>query len=210
MLFINKPSGPTSHDIVNAVRRKTGVKRVGHAGTLDPFASGLLIVLVGREETRRQSEFLLMDKTYEAVIRLGATSTTDDRTGVITDKPASPPAIKEIESLLLSLVGKQDQIPSQFSAKKVHGVPAYKLARKGAAIELSPKGITIHSIDLLSYAWPLLSVRLHVSSGTYIRAFARDLGELLSCGGYVLELARTRIGPYLLADAQPLTDNLRV
>lgn len=201
MLLVNKPSGPTSHDIVNRVRRRTGVKRVGHAGTLDPFASGLLILLVGREQTKRQSEFLTMDKTYEAVIRLGATSTTDDRTGMITPchtVPYKEPLRKEIEIAISSFIGEQDQMPSQFSAKKIKGTPAYKFARKGEVVELAPKRVTIHSIDLLAYDWPRLSVRMHVSSGTYIRAFARDLGEKLDCGAYVEELKRTAIGPYSL------------
>ena len=202
MLLVYKPAGPTSHDIVNAVRRKTGVKRVGHAGTLDPFASGLLIVLVGREATKRQSEFLTMDKTYEAVIRLGATSTTDDRTG-----HTSPSQVCQyidtnlIEQAVASFVGSYEQYPPQFSAKKIKGTPAYKFARAGKAVELKPKKVTSHSIEILSYEWPILSVRMTVSSGTYIRAFARDLGAKLDCGGYVEELKRTAIGPYSLENA---------
>lgn len=199
-LLINKPSGPTSHDMVAKVRRSTGIKRVGHAGTLDPFASGLLIVLVGREMTKRQSEFLLMDKTYEAIVRFGGTSTTDDRTGTITDQSCTPLSREDINRAISPFVGEQDQMPSQFSAKKINGTPAYKLARRGEIVELKPKRITIHSIEILSFNWPLLTIRIKVSSGTYIRAFARDLGEKLHCGAYLEELKRTEIGPYTLEE----------
>lgn len=202
MILVSKPVGPTSHDIVGMVRKATGVKRVGHAGTLDPFASGLLIMLVGREMTKRQSEFLYMDKTYRATIRLAGTSDTDDRTGMIV--PHSTPQPVEaltIHDALKNFIGPQDQTPSQYSAKKISGQPAYKRARRGETVVLSPKRITIHSIDIELYEWPLLTVRMTVSSGTYIRAFARDLGERLGCGGYVQELERTSIGPYSLQDA---------
>ncbi len=207
ILLVHKPSGPTSHDIVNAVRRQRGVKRVGHAGTLDPFASGLLIVLVGREMTKRQSEFLTLDKTYRAVIRLGATSDTDDRTGVITPTSTATPLLPlTVTDMVARFVGPQDQMPSQYSAKKIRGIPAYKRLRRGESVELTPKRITIHSITVESYEWPLLTVELTVSSGTYIRAFARDLGERLGCGAYVQELERTAIGPYHLSDAYALEE----
>ena len=184
------------------VRRATGVKRVGHAGTLDPFASGLLIVLVGREMTKRQSEFLLMDKTYRAIIRLSGTSDTDDRTGIVTVRETGQYIDRtDVEKSLRSFIGEQDQMPSMYSAKKIRGLPAYKRLRRGEKVELTPKRITIHSIDLESYEWPLLTVRINVSSGTYIRAFARDLGALLGCGAYVQELERTSIGPYRLEDS---------
>lgn len=200
-LLINKPSGPTSHDMVAKVRRETGIKRVGHAGTLDPFASGLLIILVGREMTKRQSEFLTMDKTYEAIIRLGATSTTEDRMGTITEAPCASLTEDTVATAALSFIGEQEQMPSQFSAKKINGTPAYKLARRGETVELKPKRITIHTIEILAYEWPLLTIRLTVSSGTYIRAFARDLGEKLGCGAYVEELKRTSIGPFSLPNS---------
>lgn len=203
MLLINKPTGPTSHDIVDQIRRITGVSRVGHAGTLDPFASGLLIILVGREQTRCQSEYLGMDKTYEAVIHLGATSTTDDLTGTITESETGRYIDQEmIQAAIQLFIGEQDQIPSSYSAKKINGVRAYDLARQGIAPALAPKRITIYSIEILSYEWPHLRVRLTVSSGTYIRAFARDLGARLSSGAYVEELVRTAIGSYRLSDAQ--------
>lgn len=236
VLLINKPSGPTSHDVVDKVRKITGVRRVGHAGTLDPFASGLLIILVGREATKRQAEFLGMDKTYEATIRLGATSTTEDPTGEITLRKRGqspfftfPPAETEngaengdcprfpldpgfrrddIENILSSFVGTNDQLPSSFSAKKIKGKKAYELARRGIRPDLKPKCVTIHSIDILSYEWPILTIHVRASSGTYIRALARDIGEKLGCGAYVEKLKRTAIGPYALEQAQTLPETI--
>ncbi len=206
-LLINKPAGMTSHDVVAIIRKKTGVKRVGHAGTLDPFATGLLIILVGREQTKRQSEFLTMDKTYEAVIRLGATSTTDDCTGEVTiNSMAKPPLPLTVKQTLQSFIGMFDQMPPNFSAKKIKGKKAYELARKGIQPDLKPKRITIHSLELLSYAWPLLRINVSVSSGTYVRALARDIGKALGCGAYCEELIRTSIGPFHLKDASTTSE----
>lgn len=214
--LIYKPVGPTSHDIVDWARKQSGIRCIGHAGTLDPFAEGLLILLVGREYTRRQSEFLHMDKVYETAIHLGATSNTDDCTGIITssvilnemkdpennrDSSGITLRMTDIEKALTELTGTYEQMPPHFSAKKISGTPAYKLARKGQTPELKPKQITIYSIEILSFEWPLLSIRTQVSSGTYIRALARDIGEKLHCGGYCETLKRTSIGPYLLIDA---------
>ena len=214
ILLINKPSGMTSHDVVAIVRKKTGVKRVGHAGTLDPFATGLLIILVGREMTKRQSEFLTMDKTYEAVIRLGAISDTDDCMGVITfNSAANLPADRQgrplpltVKQTLQSFIGTFDQMPPSFSAKKIKGKKAYELARKGIQPDLKPKSITIRSLELFSYTWPLLRISVSVSSGTYIRALARDIGARLECGAYCEELVRTSIGPYDLRDALTISE----
>lgn len=202
MLLIHKPARMTSHDVVAIIRKKTGIKRVGHAGTLDPFATGLLIVLVGREETKRQAEFLTMDKSYEAVIRLGATSSTEDSTGIITDIPDTKPISLDVILYTLRVFqGIFDQMPSNFSAKKIKGKKAYELARQGIQPDLKPKKITIHSLELLSFEWPLLTIRCSVSSGTYIRALARDIGKRLGCGAYCEALVRTAIGPYSLSDA---------
>ncbi|MEK7648369.1 MAG: tRNA pseudouridine(55) synthase TruB [Patescibacteria group bacterium] len=207
LLLINKPSGPTSHDIVDRVRKQTGIKRVGHAGTLDPFATGLLIILVGREQTKRQSEFLTMDKTYEAVIKIGGTSTTDDCTGEITSNPPESPITPTlIQKTLQSFIGTFDQMPPNFSAKKIKGKKAYELAREGIQPDLKPKQITIYSIEFISYSWPLLTIRCSVSSGTYIRALARDIGKALGGGAYCEKLMRTSIGPYNLSDASLLDE----
>ncbi len=242
-LLIDKPTGMTSHDVVAIVRKKTGIKRVGHAGTLDPFATGLLIILIGREQTKRQSEFLTMDKTYEAVIRLGATSTTDDCTGEITpsfsmchsraclsgrqegensEKKENAPqgldprlhgydkinsvSLSKIQHTISSFIGTFEQMPPNFSAKKIKGKKAYELARAGIHPDLKPKRITIHSLELLSYVWPLLKINVSVSSGTYIRALARDIGAHLECGAYCEELIRTSIGPFHLKDSAAISE----
>jgi len=189
--------------MVQMIRRRTGVHRVGHAGTLDPFAEGLLIVLVGRESTKRQKEFLDMDKTYDAQIRLGATSTTDDCTGTITSYSTAKPVLPlKIQETVRGFLGDYDQMPPAFSAKKINGKKAYELARKGIAPALQSKRVTIRSLEILDYHWPLLTIRCTVSSGTYIRALARDIGEKLGCGAYVEKLTRTSIGPYSITDAK--------
>lgn len=201
-LLIDKPSGWTSHDVVAYLRGKLGVKKIGHAGTLDPFATGLLIVGVG-PATKRLSEFLKMDKSYEATIRLGARSDTDDRTGTIT--PTSPPPVEQreetIRQALGRFVGTIEQVPPAYSAKKINGEKMYDLARRGIVVEQKPVAVTIHSIELLDYHWPLVRIRVAVSSGTYIRALARDLGEKLGIGAYLEELRRTSIGPHDLTNA---------
>ena len=216
MLLINKPSGPTSHDVVDEVRKITGERRVGHAGTLDPFAEGLLIILVGREETRRQAEFLNMDKVYEETFVLGEERDTDDLTGKpvrskfsitnfqITNK--SQISISKIEKTLKKFEGEQMQMPPDYSAKKIKGKKAYELARKGEVPELKPKSVKIYEIKILDYKYPELKIRTWVSSGTYIRALARDMGRELGIGAYVGELKRTQIGKYALDDALTLEE----
>lgn len=199
ILNIHKPPGPTSHDIVDEVRRITGERRVGHAGTLDPFAEGVLIVLVGKEDTKRQREFMEMEKEYVAKIRLGAISDTDDATGIIQkSKLKNKKHISKLKmrQILNSFTGTIEQVPPAYSAKKIRGKKAYELARRGEALRLAPKKVTIHAIELLNYNWPILDIRVTCSSGTYIRALARDIGEKLRCGAYLESLTRTRIGPF--------------
>lgn len=205
ILLINKPSGPTSHDIVDIVRKKTGVKCVGHAGTLDPLATGLLIVLVGREMTKRQVEFLGMDKTYEATITLGGRSDTDDVTGKIEYSECKEPSLEQVHISVIGFIGTYEQMPPVYSSKKIGGLPSHKLARRGIRSELTPKKITVYSIDILDYTWPQLTIRTTVSSGTYIRSIARDIGEKLDCGAYIEKLKRTAIGTYSLDQAQSLS-----
>ncbi|HRY63573.1 MAG TPA: tRNA pseudouridine(55) synthase TruB [Patescibacteria group bacterium] len=221
-LLINKPSGPTSHDIVNQLRRLTGLKRIGHAGTLDPFAEGLLICALGRESTRLLSNFLKLDKTYLATIELGATSDTYDRTGHIVQSPpyqggvASPAGYlrdeprgyhrftkKLISSTIKKFIGEQLQTPPIFSAKKIHGQKAYQLARQGQPINLQPSQITIYDIKIKELEIQNLKfkIEIHCSSGTYIRSLAHDLGQILGCGAYLAELLRTKIGTYDLKNA---------
>jgi len=204
IFLIDKPAGLTSHDVVNVVRRLTGEKRVGHAGTLDPFATGLLIVLVGREATREQQRFLGLDKTYHTTLKLGQTSTTHDPEGTITDSSSKEITQEQFRSVLNEFIGTFEQMPPQFSAKKVGGKKAYELARKGERALLTPKEITIHTLKLLAYHWPSAELETNVSSGTYIRALARDIGKKLTVGSYLTALRRMAIGSFTIKDAQAL------
>lgn len=211
ILLINKPPGPTSHDMVDRVRKITGEKRVGHAGTLDPFAEGLLIVLVSRESTKRQAEFMKLDKVYEATFVLGEERDTDDVTGRVrssfsAEKPNEAPTRSVVKEVLQKFIREIDQMPPAYSAKKIKGKKAYELARVGIEPELKPKKITIYNLEILDYQWPELKIRTKVSSGTYIRALARDVGRELGVGAYVKELKRTKIGKYELKNATTTED----
>ena len=201
ILFVKKPPGPTSHDIVDEVRRITGEKRVGHAGTLDPFAQGLLIVLVGREATKRQSEFMKLDKEYIATLHLGAESNTGDLTGTISSTRASEINLEPIGKALQKFVGEISQVPPEFSAIKINGKKAYELARAGKEVKLEARKIKIYGIEVINYKWPSLELKINCSSGTYIRALARDIGRELECGAYLEKLVRTKIGEYKLENA---------
>ncbi|MFA5061736.1 MAG: tRNA pseudouridine(55) synthase TruB [Patescibacteria group bacterium] len=209
-LFINKPAGWTSHDVVAHIRTDKKIK-VGHAGTLDPFATGLLIVGVGRDCTKKLDEFKQLPKTYIATIKLGATSDTYDKTGKIseyqnpTKDPTKIPDKKTISSILKSFIGKQLQTPPMFSAKKINGQRLYKLARQGKTIERQPNEIEIYEINLLDYSWPILKIEVKCSTGTYIRSLANDIGEKLGIGAYCEELERTAIGENYLKNAINLT-----
>ncbi len=210
-LLINKPAGITSHDVIDRVRRITGERKVGHAGTLDPFATGLLIVAVGRSSTKRLSEFVKLDKSYRAAIHFGGTSDTQDRTGVITTchpEPAegSRPSQQELEAALKKFTGPQKQTPPMYSAKKVGGKKLYELARAGKTIERDPVDITIHSLELVSYDWPRAVVDVSCTSGTYIRTLGADIGDTLGVGAYLDELERTSIDSHLLNNSVVLKD----
>ncbi len=206
-LLINKPIGPTSHDMVDRIRRLTGEKRVGHAGTLDPFAEGLLIVGVGREATKKLSHFLKLPKTYVATAILGASSDTDDKTGIVKQKEIlHPPSRDEAETVVKNFFGIQKQIPPMYSAKKVGGQKLYSLARRGLSIERQPNEIEIFQIKIISYTWPRLEFEVSCSSGTYIRTIAHDIGEKLNVGGYLEALKRTAIGPYNIKDAHTIEE----
>jgi len=198
-LLIDKPKGMTSHDVVDRVRKISGKRKVGHAGTLDPNATGLLIVGVGREATKKLGEIAQnTKKTYEAEIFLGEERDTDDVEGVAVSKAKGllPPGKNEIEKILASFVGKQMQLPPAYSALKIKGEKAYERARRGEELKLKPRQVTIYSIKLVSYRFPILEIETTVSSGTYIRALARDIGRKLSCGAYLKNLRRTRIGKF--------------
>lgn len=202
-LLINKPTGPTSHDVVDQIRRLTGERRVGHTGTLDPFAEGLLIIGVGREATKKLSYFLKLSKTYIATAILGATANTDDKTGtVIQNEISHQPSKDEVEAAIKTFFGRQLQTPPMFSAKKIAGQKLYQLARRGLTVERQANEIEIFEIKIISYAWPRLEFAVCCSSGTYIRSLAHDLGEKLGVGAYLEALKRTSIGPYNIIDAR--------
>lgn len=205
ILLIDKPKGWTSFDVVAKVRgvlkQSSFVKpKVGHTGTLDPLATGLLVLLVGNY-TKKAPEFSQLDKTYEAIIELGANSSTGDAEGNITKISEDPPNLHKIEDIIDDFIGNVTQIPPIHSAIKIDGQRAYKLARAGKKVEMKPRNVVVHNLEIKRYNYPLLEVVAHVSSGTYIRSLAQDIGEKLGSGGYVKELKRTQAGKYLLSDA---------
>lgn len=194
---VYKQVGVTSHDVVDAIRRRTGQKRVGHAGTLDPCAKGVLVVAVGRPATKRLAQVVAKEKEYVARIRLGWRSTTDDREGEKEEIPISPiPSEQQVQDALAAFQGVISQRPPAFSALKVGGRPAYRLARARKRVDLAAREVEVKEIELLSYSWPNAEVRMVTGPGVYVRAVARDLGEALGTGGYVEELERTRVGSY--------------
>lgn len=219
IIQIDKPAGWTSFDVVAKIRGKvraayrnqgiTPTKRqqkVGHAGTLDPFATGLLIILIGGDATKRAGEFLKLDKTYDTTLRLGQVSTSGDPEGEISDYKdqagvKSPPTMDEVKAVLNKFTGEIMQRPPAFSAIKVDGRRAYKLAREGKPVELPLRPVTIHSLELLDYSYPELTIRVDVSSGTYIRSLAIDIGQALDVGAYCQALRRTRVGDWTLDEA---------
>lgn len=208
-ILINKPAEWTSFDAVAYIRKiiRTNFPehkkiKIGHAGTLDPFATGLLIIGIGREATKRIEEFRIMPKTYETIIKLGETSTTDDSTGEITKfKNEIIPTLSQVQTVLNKFTGKQEQVPPMYSAKKIDGTRLYKLARKGEIVERKPSLIEIYSIDLKEYSYPYIKIVVRCSTGTYIRSLARDIGNMLKNGGYCLDLKRTSLGNYKLEEA---------
>ncbi|HMS23344.1 MAG TPA: tRNA pseudouridine(55) synthase TruB [Candidatus Saccharibacteria bacterium] len=215
VLLVDKPKGWTSFDVVAKVRglikQKTGLKRpkVGHAGTLDPLATGLLIVLVG-DECKNQDKYMKLDKTYEVELKLGETSTTDDGEGEITKISDKVPTKSEVIDTINSFIGEINQVPPIFSAIKVDGKRAYKLARQGSKPEMKPRAITIHSITDIDYKYPFIAFTTSVSSGTYIRSLVRDIGENLGTAAYMTNLRRTKVGERLITDAYKINSNSSV
>lgn len=203
ILVVDKPVGPTSHQVVNIVRRGTGIRKVGHAGTLDPRASGVLVLCLGA--ATRLSEYLsTTSKRYHAVIRFGASTQTYDAEGDVVMETGSTPSRKEIENILSDFEGEISQVPPPYSAIKVQGKRAYELAREGKPPELEPREVTIHDLKFVSYKSPDLSIEIECSAGTYIRSIAHDLGERLSTGAHLAALKRLKAGPFTIDDAVPL------
>lgn len=209
-LLIDKPSGITSHDVIDKLRQITGIKKIGHAGTLDPFATGLLIVAVSREATREISKFVGMDKDYEAEFVLGATSETlDPESEIIKSSQYSVPSSQKIQKAMKKLTGEIEQIPPMYSAIKVKGKKLYQLAREGKTVEREPRKVVIHAFDLegdliVEDGLTIFKTHIQCSSGTYIRALARDIAALLGTTGYVRQLRRTAIGEYQISSAVSL------
>jgi tRNA pseudouridine55 synthase len=204
LLLMDKPGGLTSHDIVYRVRRKLHMKRIGHAGTLDPMATGLLIILVGK--ATKASQYLMgADKVYEGTVRLGVTTNSQDADGeVMETQPVPAFTVAQIEEAMKTFIGDQYQTPPMFSAIKVDGVPLYKLARKGEEIEREPRFIRISKLEILGFESPDLRFRMHCTKGTYVRTFAHDLGRKLGCGGHLCALRRTVSGDFSVENAVTL------
>ena len=222
LVIVDKPSGLTSHDVVARIRRLAGTRRVGHAGTLDPMATGVLVVGIG-QATRILGHLALTEKEYRGTIRLGQATDTDDAEGqVIAEASAAGVTPDALRAAIAALTGEIQQVPPGISAIKVGGQRAYRLTREGAPPELAARPVTVSALDILDTrrssgpaGQELLDVDVHVtcSSGTYIRAIARDLGAALGTGGHLTELRRTRVGPYLARDAatlEELAESLRV
>ena len=199
ILPLNKPLGKSSFSLVSLLRKITNIRTIGHAGTLDPFATGVMVLLIGKTYTRMSNQFLNQDKQYRARLHLGISTDTYDPEGVVTHTSPLIPTLEEIEKALLQFQGTILQVPPMFSAKKVEGKKLYELARKGVSIEREPVQVTMH-IQLLSYAYPYLDLDVHCSKGTYIRSLAYDMGQVLGCGAHLATLQRTRSGTFKIED----------
>lgn len=214
LLLIDKPAGWTSFDVVNYVRRIIAEAegkppksvKVGHSGTLDPFATGLLIILVGKNYTSRATHFSKLNKTYEVSLRLGVTSSTGDPEGQLTNMVKSIPSIENIKKCVSKLTGVIMQTPPAYSAVKINGQRAYKLARSGKTVTLEPRQVTIHSLNLKRYMYPEVKLIASVSSGTYIRSLVETLGLMLGTGAYTTELRRVNIGEYSIEKAHTVSN----
>lgn len=205
LLLVNKPVGISSFDCIRQLRRITGFKKIGHAGTLDPAASGLMLLLLG-PATKQAGSFSKLDKVYEAEVTLGAESTTGDREGLLNKISSKVPTLADTENALNKFVGTITQTPSAYSAIKIDGTRAYKLARQGKEVEMPSRQVTIYDLKVESYSYPKLKITTCVSSGTYIRSLAQDVGRKLGTGAYLSGLVRTKVGEYQLADAIELQD----
>lgn len=204
ILPLDKPAGPTSHDIVDLARRSLGVRRIGHTGTLDPFASGLLLLCVG-PSTRLAEYLLALDKSYQAVARLGVATDTEDTEGTVVAE-ADPARLRAVdptavEAALAGLRGRIRQVPPSFSAKKVGGVAMHRRARRGETVVLEPREVTVHELELTGWDPPSFSFQVRCSSGTYVRSLAREVGESLGVGAHLTALRRTAVGSFRVDEA---------
>ena len=203
-LLIDKPSGPTSHDVVDAIRRRFGIKKVGHCGTLDPNATGLLIIVLGRG-TKLSEKLMSDDKVYEGTIKFGETTDSFDADGeLVGSLPVPPLTVEQLNEAAAVFVGDHMQTPPMVSAVKKAGVPLYKLARKGIEVPREPRLVHIYNFKFSSYSEPLAEFRIACTKGTYVRAIAHDLGQQLGCGAHLARLRRVTSGKFDVAQAMPL------
>jgi len=209
IILIDKPYGVTSHKVVSILRKKLDLKKIGHAGTLDPSASGLLICCVGK--ATKISQYLMgQNKTYEVDVVLGATSSTYDDEGELTNITSTTPSKEMIEKCVLQFVGKIKQKPPIYSAIKIKGQKLYQYARKGIEVEIQPRSITVFNIQVQSIEKNIVSLLVHCEKGTYIRSLAHDIGQSLGCGGYAKNIRRLQSGDFSLAQAKPLNQVLEM
>ena len=209
-ILIDKPAGPTSHDVVDAIRRRFQIKKVGHCGTLDPNATGLLIIVLGRG-TKLSEKLMGDDKVYEGTIKFGETTDSYDADGEITASlPVPPMALEQLNEEAAKFVGDKMQMPPMVSAIKKNGVPLYKLARKGIEVEREPRLIHIYNFRFTQYQEPFGEFRVACTKGTYVRGIAYDLGKKLGCGAYLATLRRSVSGKFDVADATRLDDVLKL
>jgi tRNA pseudouridine55 synthase len=206
VLLVDKPKGLTSHDVVYRLRRKLGMKKIGHAGTLDPMATGVLVMLIGKA-TRISQYLMSVDKAYEGEATLGVVTDSQDAEGeVLTTVPVPELTEAQVREVMKGFLGDQYQTPPMHSAIKIDGVPLYKLARKGEEVEREPRFIRVTSFDLLSFNLPKLTFDLHCTKGTYVRTVAHDLGNKLGCGAHLSALRRTVSGQFTLKQCLPLEE----
>jgi tRNA pseudouridine55 synthase len=205
-LLIDKPAGPTSHDVVDLIRRNFGIKKVGHCGTLDPAATGLLIIVLGKG-TKLSEKLMADDKVYEGSMKFGATTSSYDADGdVITTAPVPPLTVEQLNEASKSFVGDHLQTPPMVSAVKIDGVPLYKMARKGIEVERKPRLIHIYTYKFTSYNEPIAVFRVACTKGTYVRSLAHDLGQKIGCGAHLATLRRLVSGKFDVADAITMED----
>ena len=209
-LLIDKPSGPTSHDVVDAIRRQFRIKKVGHCGTLDPNATGLLIIVLGRG-TKLSEKLMGDDKVYEGTMKFGETTDSYDADGeLVASLPVPPITLDELNASAATFIGDQMQVPPMVSAIKKNGVPLYKLARKGIVVEREPRLIHIYNFRFTDYREPIATFKLASTKGTYVRSIAHDLGQKLGCGAHLTTLRRSVSGKFDVADATPLDAVLKL
>lgn len=205
LIIVDKPVGPTSHRVVSQVRRGTNIRKVGHAGTLDPRASGVLVLCLG--PATRLSEFLsTTSKRYEAQIEFGSSTRTYDAEGEVTESTGDAPSLAQVELALEKFRGEIEQVPPPYSAIKIKGRRAYEIAREGGTVDLKARKVEIHELEILSYEPPLLSLVVECSAGTYIRSLAHELGETVKTGAHLSGLRRVKAGPFTIDDAVSLAE----